>query len=180
MKRVSSLQSEFDFVCLRLLICWGYFKRKATYCKLQEEGRRDAGKEVDSLVPAYCAPCMRIGHFRVHLRLHFKARLIAKSLLWKSVFIYIEIGTNYHNKNFALRLALKERLRRTRKWPIHQQGKMQIHVCILWFCLFCYRPEAWCQRKSGRTYEEIASNWVAKSGMLTYFCCFITRQFKKT
>ena len=26
--------------------------------------------------------------------------------------------TNYHNKNFALRLALKERLRRTRKWPI--------------------------------------------------------------
>ena len=30
----------------------------------------------------------------------------------------MEIGTNYHNKNFALRLALKERLRRTRKWPV--------------------------------------------------------------
>jgi len=29
----------------------------------------------------------------------------------------IEIETNYHNKNFALRLALKERLRRTRKSP---------------------------------------------------------------
>ena len=25
---------------------------------------------------------------------------------------------NYHNKSFALRLALKERLRGTRKWPI--------------------------------------------------------------
>ena len=59
-----------------------------------------------------------MGHFRVHLSLHFKARLSAKSLLWKSVFIHIEIGTNYHNKRFALRLALKERLRGTRKWPI--------------------------------------------------------------
>ena len=55
---------------------------------------------------------MWIGHFRVHLRLHFQARLSAKSLLWKSVFIHIEIGSNYHNKNFALiRLALKRDLR---------------------------------------------------------------------
>ena len=56
--------------------------------------------------------------FRVHLSLRFKARLSAKSLLWKSVFIHIEITTNYHNKNFALRVALKDRLRETRKWPI--------------------------------------------------------------
>ena len=41
-----------------------------------------------------------------------------KSLLWKSVSIHIEIRTNYSNKNFALRLALKERLRGTRKWSI--------------------------------------------------------------
>ena len=34
------------------------------------------------------------------------------------VFIYIEIGINYHDKNFALRLALEVRLRETRKWPI--------------------------------------------------------------
>ena len=34
-----------------------------------------------------------IGHFGVHLNLHFKSRLIAKSLLWKSVFIHIEIET---------------------------------------------------------------------------------------
>ena len=59
-----------------------------------------------------------IGHFRVRLSLHFKARLSAKSLLWKPVFIHIEIGTNYRNKSFALRLALKEGLRGTRKWPI--------------------------------------------------------------
>ena len=63
-----------------------------------------------------------IGHFRVHLSLHFKVRLSAKSLLWKSVFIHIEIESNYHNKNFALRLALKERLRRTRKWIIGGPG----------------------------------------------------------
>ena len=51
-----------------------------------------------------------IGHFRVRLSLHFKASLSAKSLLWKSVFI--------HNKDFALSVALKWRLRWTRKWPI--------------------------------------------------------------
>ena len=59
-----------------------------------------------------------IGHFRVHHILHFKVRLSAKSLLWKSVFIHIEIRTSYHDKNFALRLALKERLRGTRERPI--------------------------------------------------------------
>ena len=61
---------------------------------------------------------IQIGHFRVHLSLHFKARLSAKSLLQKSVFIHVEIRTNCHNKNFALRLALKERLRGSRKWFI--------------------------------------------------------------
>ena len=60
----------------------------------------------------------KIDHFWVHLSLHFKARVSAKSLLRKSVFIHIEIGTNYHHRNFALTLALKERMRGTRKWPI--------------------------------------------------------------
>ena len=73
-----------------------------------------------------------IGHFRVHASLHFKVRLSAKSLLWKSVFIHIEIGTNYHNKNFALRLALKERLKGTRKWPINIKSCYSInHFCCL-------------------------------------------------
>ena len=44
--------------------------------------------------------------------------LSAKSLLLKSVFIHIEIGTNYCNKDFALRLALKKRLKGTWKWPV--------------------------------------------------------------
>ena len=34
----------------------------------------------------------KIGHFRVQLTLNFKARLSAKPLLWKAVFIHIEIG----------------------------------------------------------------------------------------
>ena len=74
----------------------------------------------------------QIGHFRVLLGLHFKARLSAKSLLRKSVFIHIEIGTNYHNKHFALRLALKERLSGTRKWPIDKMSghneDLKVHV----------------------------------------------------
>ena len=75
-----------------------------------------------------------IGHFRVHLSLHFKARLSEKSLLWKSVFIHIETGTNYHNKHFALRLALKERLRGTRKWPIISS----VVVVVFFLYLFCF------------------------------------------
>ena len=44
-------------------------------------------------------------------------------------FINIEIGTNYHNKNFALRLALKERLRETWKWPIKfMQQRSHIYI----------------------------------------------------
>ena len=72
-----------------------------------------------------------IGLFRVHLNLHFKSRLSAKSLLWKSAFIHIEIGTNYHNKNFALRLAFKERLKGTRKWPIRRaEWPLKFSLCI--------------------------------------------------
>ena len=43
-----------------------------------------------------------------------------------SVFIHIEIRTNYHKIaiNFALRFALKETLRGTRKWSIHFPVKM--------------------------------------------------------
>ena len=42
------------------------------------------------------------------------------------IIIHIEIRTNYHNKNFALRLALKERLSGTRKWPIYYH--LSLHV----------------------------------------------------
>ena len=83
--------------------------------------------------------------------LHFKARLSAKSLLWKSVFIHIEIGTNYHNKNFALRLALKERLSRTRKWPISQFISLTQQMWI--FLPF--------QRKSG-VFFKVVITWSKK------------------
>ena len=84
-----------------------YFQRKTNERHARTMSRRTRGERP-------------IGHFEVHLSLHFKARLRAKFLLWKSVFMHIEIGTNYHmhNNNFALSLALKERLRGTRKWPI--------------------------------------------------------------
>ena len=73
---------------------------------------------VTQILISISSSLLAIGHFRIHHSLHFKARLSAKSLLWKSVFIHIETGANYHNKNFALRLAMKERLRGTQKWPI--------------------------------------------------------------
>ena len=48
----------------------------------------------------------------------FQSEAKCEVFVMKISFIHIEIWTNYHNKNFALRLALKERLRGTRKWPI--------------------------------------------------------------
>ena len=46
--------------------------------------------------------------------------------------IHIEIRTNYNDKNFALRLALKERLRGTRKWSIkYRKGVFQNKVSPL-------------------------------------------------
>ena len=40
-----------------------------------------------------------------------------------SILIHIEIRTNCHdNKHFALRLALKERFRGTRKWSVTGDG----------------------------------------------------------
>ena len=73
---------------------------------------------------------MKIGYFRVHLTLHFKARQSAE--LWKPFFIHIEIGTNYHNKHFALRLALNERLIGPRKWPIVLFHQYSGDETILW------------------------------------------------
>ena len=59
-----------------------------------------------------------------------------RSLLWKSVFIHIEIGANCHNKNYALRLALKERLMGTRKWPI-RNVKSKGKLILLQDCTIC-------------------------------------------
>ena len=73
-----------------------------------------------------------ICHFGVHLSLHFKVKLSVKSLLWNSVFCHIQIGTNYHNKSFALRLALKERLRRTRKWSIDTGDGKILEWVLAW------------------------------------------------
>ena len=47
-----------------------------------------------------------------------QSRLRAQSLIRISIFIHTEIRNNYHDKNFALKLALKERLSGTRKWSI--------------------------------------------------------------
>ena len=58
---------------------------------------------------------IEIGHFQ------FTSAYISRRVYMQSLknisFNYIEITINYHNKNFALRFALKERLQGTRKWP---------------------------------------------------------------
>ena len=54
-----------------------------------------------------------IGHFLVHLSNPFQSEAKCKIFVIKTIYIHIEIGTNYHNKNYALGLALKERLRET-------------------------------------------------------------------
>ena len=63
-----------------------------------------------------------IGHFRVPLCLCFKASLSAKPFLWKWLWLHeneAACRTHFHMKGFALRLALKQRHKRTRKWSIN-------------------------------------------------------------
>ena len=67
----------------------------------------------------------QIGHLWVHFSLFLKASLLVKSLLWISVFIHIEIRTNYRSKNFTRRITLKERLSGTRKWAILKNWRHQ-------------------------------------------------------
>jgi len=65
-----------------------------------------------------------ISEFRVH---YFKASLRAKSLLGISVFIHIEIRTNYHDSHFAFTLALIET---GGNWDMVDYIAMQIKDCL--------------------------------------------------
>ena len=69
----------------------------------------------------------RIGHFRVSLCLCFKVR----SHSYENDFDLHEnktaCRTHFHMKGFALRLVLKQRHKRTRKWPIKSELKAGFH-----------------------------------------------------
>ena len=45
-----------------------------------------------------------------------------KAFHMKISFVRIKMKTNFHNKNYALSLALTMRLKATRKWPIKMLG----------------------------------------------------------
>ena len=70
--------------------------------------------------------------------LKFKTSLRAKSFLWISVLIHIEIRTNYRYKIFALRLALKERPKGTRDGLLQKRGHLRkclSHHLHKWFSI---------------------------------------------
>ena len=76
-----------------------------------------------------------IRHFRVHLSLHFKARLSAKSCYENQFSFILKLELIIITKAFALRLALKERLRGTRKWPIvivNWVKRPSAHLALKW------------------------------------------------
>ena len=85
--------------------------------------------------------CYRIRHFRVHISFHFEASLLAKSWLWVSLFIHIEIRPNCHNRHFALRFALKKRLKELgngllNSLPLFHAAKAPSWTDILWLIWF--------------------------------------------
>ena len=82
--------------------------------------------------------CKLIDHFRVHISLYFKARLSVKSLLWKSVFIHIEIGTNYHNKILHLDSLWRRDLGKLGNGVLsrlYSSEKFPVAVCMGSFCM---------------------------------------------
>ena len=69
-----------------------------------------------------------IGHFRILLCLCFKTSLSAKPFIWKWVLHAVSfscISSHFHKHGFALRLALKQRHKGTRKWPITLTGALR-------------------------------------------------------
>ena len=76
-----------------------------------------------------------IDHFGVPLCLCFKASLSAKPFLWSDFDLHEKetaCRTHFHMKGFALRLALKLRHKRTRKWPIQFDNKKGNDLFALW------------------------------------------------
>ena len=80
---------------------------------------RDPGSEVGA-----------IGHFRVSLCLCFKTSLRVKTILMKITLICMKMktacGTHFHMNGFALRLVLKQRRKRTRKWCTKSGGLLEL------------------------------------------------------
>ena len=79
---------------------------------------------IRSLVRSFLSgrPCEVIGHFWVPLCLCCKASLSRRNHSYENDFELHEneaaCRTHFHMKGFALRLVLKQRHKRTRKWPI--------------------------------------------------------------
>ena len=73
-----------------------------------------------------------IDHFWVVLNLIIKARLRAKFLFWKLVFIHMQNKINFLIKSFALSLAFIVRFTATRKWPIASLAAAAIFSSFMW------------------------------------------------
>ena len=74
----------------------------------------------------------KIGHFRVPLCLCFKGSLSANYSYENDFYLHEKetaCRTHFHMKGFALRLALKQRHKRTRKWPIKIKEKIN-YICV--------------------------------------------------
>ena len=77
--------------------------------------------------------CLSIGHFEItSAATQFKATLSAKSSFWRSVFTHIESRT-VHIKYFALRLALKKRLKGFGN-NLFYVGTLAISEGYMYFC----------------------------------------------
>ena len=80
------------------------------------------------------------GHFRVLMCLCFKTSLSAKPFIWKWVLHAVSFSCklkSFHNNGFALSLALKQRHKGTRKWPIGLD-EPQEHMSLKIFDVFAF------------------------------------------
>ena len=62
-----------------------------------------------------------MGHFQFLMCLCFKTSLSANPFIWKRLYMQFHFHANqshFHKNGLALRLALKQRHKGTRKWPI--------------------------------------------------------------
>ena len=71
---------------------------------------------------------LQIGHFRVPLGLCIKRRLSAQPLIWKWLFILVQIKLMFARK--VVHLVLKVGVFGTWKWPIDIRGQLYLYVII--------------------------------------------------
>ena len=85
----------------------------------------------------------------IHFNRPFQNESKCEIFLWKLVLFSIWMKTDIHNKDFVLRLILKERLKKTRKWPVEWNERIAEVIPIESILLQPNASDNWAEHNTG-------------------------------